>query len=143
MTPADGITIDLRGRYARVFAAHVLAGVASDVATEVSAEGLGSDEPPAVDRMILSGFHEMLDPFLERLDQLTRIAEALRVVADENEDSMVWPLAKDEQNGHDCALLLRESIGELPASAGRLVQLAGAIAPAEAFMASLQDEGGA
>jgi hypothetical protein len=139
MTTATATTIDLRGLYARECAAHVLVGeVVSIAASLAGGEGsLSNDEPPAVDRMIVEGFSEILDPYVARLKRLAAITTALEVVANPNSASVEWPSGCTDAilKTSNPARLLCESMGMWPED--RLEELAAAIGPARAFTASL------
>ena len=141
---ATAVSIDLREPYHREIVAHMLTGTAANIAGRLTGgEGAATNiEPPAVDRMIVEGFHTTLDPYLADLNRLAAVSRALGEVSDPNRDSVEWPFTQEETNdilktSHPSALLC-ESMSMWPAD--RLVELASAVAPADAVVATLRGE---
>ena len=129
--------LDLRKLYAREFVAHTLSARVANAMEEMTLNGL---EVPSADQMVAVGFDAVLDPYLEKLGEIVEAAEALREVADLNNDSVRWPFERNEliERAKGCGQCLREAFGDLPAD--QLEALVAAVAPAEAFLASLRDE---
>jgi hypothetical protein len=139
MTTTTPTIIPLDGAYHREYLAHILAWCAAGLMEETTVGT--ANEPPSFDTMITQGLVATVEPYLERLERLAAIADALRVILDENNDSLEWPateLAALTSRTISPLLNLREALGSLPAE--QLSALVDAVGPAEALEDLIRDE---